>query len=227
MRNRHLPRAGDCHPDTSLSHDDSGFAAKFKTRCLKGLLYHHAICSSFSSWNKNTIAWEFKLQASCRNHSALVKPIEGCWYTLTLRRGENVLDTWCMSQTGNFITLPSHFTVWDICLSLQSKSTTTVSCWNVARITKIPHLIIPSCFDPPSSFSKTKACHPLSDYTWWDGQATPCQQEAVYQWASFGLDIWSLLEHSRKQNPPSKRGNQFCPWVGLFISPYLFRQLIA
>lgn len=204
MGNQHLLRVGDCHPDTSLSHDESGFAAKFKTRWLKDCWTIMQFVPVLAVGTKTQLP---ELQASCRNHSALVNPIEGCWYTLTLRHGEKVLDSWCMSQTGNFITLPSYFTVWDICLSLQSKSTTTASCWNVARITKIPHLIIPSCFNPTSSFSKNKTCYPLSDYSWWDGQATPCQQEVVYQWASFGLDIWSLLDYSRKQNPPIKEGN--------------------
>lgn len=162
---------------------------------------------------------QLKLQASCRNHSALVKPIEGCWYTLTLKHGEIV---WCwidgVSQTGNFITIPSHFTVWYICLSLQSKSTTTVLCWNVARITKIPHLIILSCFNSPSSFSKTKAYYPLSDYSWWDGQATPCQQEAVYQWASFGLDIVLCLNTVESKTHPAREANSsVLGWICLSL----------
>lgn len=134
------------------------------TRRLKGLLDHHTICFSFSSWNKNMINWqERKLQAWWRKHSALVKPMEEWWYILTIRRGENMLDCWRISQAGNLI---SHYQVILQCKIYAYRCSPNpqllcVPCWNVARITQILHLIILSWFNPPPSFSQQKPKLPI------------------------------------------------------------------
>lgn len=86
------------------------------------------------------------------------------------------------------------------------------SCWNVVRITQIPHLLIPSGFCPPSLFSKPKLA---TDYeitldgmvwcdlgcaqsinNWWELGPT-CQ----FTWNfEFGFPFWIPSAYQKKDN---------------------------